>query len=81
LGRTPGDLLVDRVAMRDHGRDEFASKRRGIRVTFFLGEVALEDRVRGALPEIRFEDGRQGQPATGPPAADTVSPRRHRPAR
>ena len=67
--------------MGDHGGDEFAGKRRGILIAFLLGQVALEDGIRGALPEIRLEDRRQGQPATGPPAADPVSPRRHRPAR
>jgi hypothetical protein len=30
------------------------------------------------LPEVRFEDRSEGESATGPPAADAVSPRRHR---
>jgi hypothetical protein len=33
------------------------------------------------LPEIRLEDRREGEPATGAPAANAVSPRRHRPGR
>ena len=67
--------------MSDHAGHEFAGKRRGILVAFLLCEVTLEDRIRGALPEIRLEDRRQGQATTGPPAADPVTPRRHRPAR
>ena len=50
-------------------------------VALLLGQVALEDGVRRALPEVRLEHRREGQPATGPPAADAVSPRRHRPGR
>jgi len=62
-------------------RDEFAGERRRILVSFLLGKVALEDGIRGALPEVRLEDRRKGQPATRAPATDPVSPRRHRPAR
>ena len=51
------------------------------RIPLLLGQMAFEDGVRGPLSEVRFEDGREGQPATGPPAADAVSPRRHRPGR
>jgi hypothetical protein len=63
------------------GGDQIAGQRGRRRVAFLLGQMALEDRVGGALSEVRFEDGREGQPATGPPAADAVSPRRHRPGR
>jgi hypothetical protein len=31
------------------------------------------------LPEVRLEDRGEGQTATGPPAADAVSPRHRRP--
>jgi hypothetical protein len=78
LGGSPGDLGIDRVTVRDDRRDEFASQGGSILVAFLLGQVALEDGVGGALPEVRFEDRREGEPATGPPAADAVSPRRHR---
>ncbi len=64
--------------MRDDPGDELASQRRGVRVAFLLGQVALEDGVRRALPEVRLEDRGEGKPASGPPAADAVSPRRHR---
>ena len=67
--------------MRDLGRDELASERRGVLVALLLRQVALEDGVRRPLPEVRLEHRRECQPATGSPAADPVSPRRHRPAR
>ena len=67
--------------MLDDGGDQLAGEGGRVRVTLLLGEVPLEDGVRGTLAEVGFEDGREGQPATGPPAADAVSPRRHRPGR
>jgi hypothetical protein len=67
--------------MRDDRGDELAGERGRVRVAFLLGQVALEDGIRGALPEIRLEDRREGEPATGPPAADAVSPRHRPPAR
>jgi len=63
------------------GGDQLAGQGGGRRVALLLGEVALEDRIRRALPEVRLEHGREGQPAAGPPAANAVSPRRHRPGR
>ena len=63
------------------GGDQLTGQRRRIVVSFFFRQVALQHRVRGPLPEIRLEDGRECEPTTGPPAADAVSPRRHRPGR
>ena len=67
--------------MLDDCGHELAGERRRILVAFLLGQVTLEDRVGRALTEIRLEDRREGKPATGPPAANAVSPRRHRPGR
>ncbi len=67
--------------MLDDGRDELAGECRRVRVALLLGEVTLEDGIGGALAEIRLEDRREGEPATGPPAADAVSPRHRRPGR
>jgi hypothetical protein len=78
LGRPEGDLGIDRIAVRDHGGDEFAGQGGRIRVPFLLGQMAFEHRVRRALSEVGLEDRCECQPATGPPAADAVSPRRHR---
>jgi hypothetical protein len=69
------------VAVRHLGGDQFAGQGGPVRVTFLLGQVSLEDGVRRPLSEVRFEHGRQGQPTTGPPAANAVSPRRHRSGR
>ena len=81
MRRPPADLGVDRVAVLDDRGHQLAGECRGVLVTFLLGEVPLEDRVGGALPEVGLEDRREGEPATGPPAADAVSPRHRRPGR
>jgi len=65
--------------MCDHRDDEFAGQRDGILVALLLRQVTLEDGVGGPLPEVRLEDRGEGQTATGPPAADAVSPRHRRP--
>ena len=72
---------LDLVAVFDDGRDQLAGQRGGGLVALRLGEMTLQDGLGGALPEVGLEHGREGEPATGPPAADAVSPRRHRPAR
>ena len=79
--RQPDDLGIDLGAVRDLGRDELAGERGSVRVALRLGQVTFEHGVRRPLPEIRLEHGCEGQPATRPPAADTVSRRRHRPGR
>ena len=63
------------------GRDQVAGQRGSRRVPLLFRQMTFKDGVRGPLSEVRLEDGREGQPATGPPAADAVSPRRHRPGR
>jgi hypothetical protein len=63
------------------GSDELTSQRRRLLVALLFSEVALEDSIGRALSEVRFEDRGEGQPATGPPAANTVSPRHRRPER
>ncbi len=67
--------------MVDDGRDQLAGQPRGGFVAFLIGQVSLQDGIRRSLPEIRLEDCREGEPATGPPAADAVSPRHRRPTR
>jgi hypothetical protein len=81
LRRPPPDLGVDLVAVLDDRRDQLAGERRRVLVAFRLGQMPLEDGVGRALAEIRLEDRREGEPATGPPAADAVSPRHRRPGR
>ena len=65
--------------MLDDGGHELAGKLRGDRVALGLFEVPLEDGFGRPLAEICFEDRRQGETPAGPPAADAVSSRRHRP--
>ena len=77
----PADLGVDLVAVADDRGDELAGEGGRVLVALLLGEVALEDGVGRPLAEVRLEDRREGEPPTGPPAADAVSPRRRRPGR
>jgi hypothetical protein len=81
LGRPTGDLGVDRIPVEDLGGDQLASQSGGVVVPFLLRQMALEDRIGSALPEVRLEHGREREPPPGPPAADPVSPRHHRPGR
>jgi hypothetical protein len=75
------DLGVDRITVFDDRGDQLPGECRRVDVTLLVSQMPLEDRVGRPLTEIRLEDRRKGEPATGPPAADTISPRRHRPAR
>jgi hypothetical protein len=81
LRRAATDLGVDRVTVLDDRRDELTRECGCILVPLLLGQVALEDGVGRSLAEIRLEDRRECKSATGSPAADAVSPRRHRPGR
>jgi len=58
--------------VRDDRPDELAGEGGGGFVAFVLGEVALEDRVRGALAEVGLEDAREGEAAAGPIGTDPV---------
>jgi len=40
--------------------DELAGQLGGVRIALLLGQVALEDGARRALPEVRLEDRREG---------------------
>jgi hypothetical protein len=50
------DPGIDRIAMFDHRGDQFAGQRRGRWIAFGLGQMPFEDRLRGALAEVGFED-------------------------
>jgi len=67
--------------MLDDRGHEFAGECGRVLVALLLGQVALQDRVGRTLAEVRLEDRREGEPPTGPPAADAVSPRHRRPGR
>jgi len=86
------DQGIDLVAVADHRGDEFACKSGGDRIAFDVSQVALEDRLGGALSEVGLEDrgerestpgrttsvavGRAATTASGP--WSPVSLRRHR---
>jgi hypothetical protein len=52
--------------MVDDRGDQLAGKLGGLEVALGLGQMSLQDRRRGALPEVGFERRRQRQPASGP---------------
>jgi hypothetical protein len=56
LGRYFADPGIDRIAMFDHGGDQFAGKCRGGRVALGLGQVPFEDGLRSPLAEVGLED-------------------------
>jgi len=72
------DQGVDLVAVADHRRDQFARQVGGHGIAFRLGQMALEDGLRGPLPEVRLEDRRQRESTSGASSALPVSLRRHR---
>ncbi len=67
--------------MFDDRGHEFAGEGGRVLVAFLLGEMAFEHGVGRALTEVRLEDRSKGEPPTGPPAADAISPRHRRPKR
>ncbi len=50
--------------MADHRSDQFAGQFGRGGIPFRLGEMAVEDRFRGALPEVGFEDRGKRQPTS-----------------
>ena len=56
-----GDLGVDRVAVGDHGLDELPGQSGRHLIALALGQMALEDRVGGALAEVGLEDRLEDQ--------------------
>lgn len=58
--------------MRDDRSDQLAGERGGRLVAFMLGEMALQDRVGGALAEVGLEDAREGEAATRPVGPNLV---------
>ena len=74
----PVDHGVDLIAVSDHRRDQFAREFGRHRIAFGLGQVALEDRLRGPLSEVGLEDRGQREPTSRASSPLAVSLRRHR---
>jgi hypothetical protein len=81
LGCATGDFGIDRIAVEDLGGNQLARQGCRVVVTLRLREVAFQDGGGGALAEVSLEHGGKRQASAGSPAADPVSPRRHRPGR
>jgi hypothetical protein len=78
LGRHLADPSIDRIAMLDHGGDQFASQGCGRRIAFGLGQVAFQDGFRGPLTEVGLEDRGERESTSRPSSALPISLRRHR---
>jgi len=74
----PGDQVVDLDPMLLDGSDQFAGELGRRLVAFGFRQVALQNRRRRSLTEVRFEDRGERKPATVASSAGAVSPRRHR---
>ncbi len=72
------DRLVDLDTVSDDGGDQFAGQIGCHRITFRVGEMALQDGLGGSLAEVGLEDRGEREPAPHPTSALAVSLRRHR---
>jgi hypothetical protein len=72
------DRLVDLDTVLDDGGDQFAGQIGCHRITFRVGEMALQDGLGGSLAEVGLEDRGEREPAPDPTSALAVSLRRHR---
>ncbi|HET7167977.1 MAG TPA: hypothetical protein VFI69_02130 [Candidatus Limnocylindrales bacterium] len=64
--------------MLDHGCHKLAGQRGRRLVAFRVGQMPLEDRVRGALAEVGLEDRGQRESTSRPSSALAISLRPHR---
>jgi hypothetical protein len=66
LGCRGLDPLVDADPVRNDRRDDSARELTGAGIGLDLGQLPLQDRDRGALPEIGLEHGGERDPPPGP---------------
>jgi hypothetical protein len=78
LGGDDPDPCIDRIAVGDDRFDQLAGEGGGGLIALGLGQMALEDGLGGALPEVRLEDRGQRQSTSRPPSALAISLRHHR---
>jgi hypothetical protein len=77
-GRHTVDRGVDLDPVLDDRRDQLAGQVGGYRLALRVGQMALEDGLRGALAEVGFEDRGERQSPPGATPSLAVSLRRHR---
>ena len=78
MGGDDPDPCIDRIAVGDDRFDQLAGEGGGGLIALGLGQMALEDGLGGALPEVRLEDRGQRQSTSRPPSALAISLRHHR---
>ena len=72
MGRRDLDSGVDVDPIRHDRGDDPAGQRAGRGVGLDLGQVTLQDRRRGPLPEVGLEHGGQCDAPPGPQGPDAV---------
>ena len=70
----PIDQRVDLDPVPDHRGDQLAGQIRRHGIAFRVGEMALEDRLGGPLPEVGLEDRGERESTAGRPASAAVAP-------
>jgi hypothetical protein len=78
LRRDLTDPGVDRIAVFDHGGDQFPGQRRGGRIALDLSQMPFEDGLRGPLSEVGLEDRGKRESTSGASSSLPISLRRHR---
>lgn len=63
--RRPVDQRVDLDAILDDRGDQFTGQIGRDGIPFRIGQMPLEDRLGGALSEVRLEDRREREPTPG----------------
>ena len=64
-GRSPVDQRIDLDAILDDRGDQFARQIGRDGIAFRIGQVPLEDRLGGALSEVRLEDRGERESTAG----------------
>ena len=64
-GRRAVDQRIDLDAILDDRSDQFSGQIGRDGIPFRIGQMALEDRLRGALSEVGLEDRRERESTAG----------------
>ena len=73
-GRRPVDQRIDLDPVTDHVGDQLAGQFRRYGIAFRVRQMALEDRLGGALTEVGLEDRGERESTPGRATSATVGP-------
>ena len=71
-GRRPVDQRIDLDPVTDHVGDQLAGQFRRYGIAFRVRQMALEDRLGGALTEVGLEDRGERKSTAGRPTSASV---------